>query len=145
MPAAKLGQFLRGLPEPLVRRARRLAELQQAYSETAPRALLAFSRVGAFQEGRVTLFAANGAVAAKLKQLLPELLLGLQNRGEVNLIEVKVQVSATPPVPAPPGPGTRKISPQGLKSVKQLAARLPPSPLRSALESLVAAQRRRRR
>jgi predicted transcriptional regulator len=144
MSAQRLDQFLRGLPEALAQPARRLAVLQRAYSDVVPPALAASSRAGAFHEGRLTLFATNGAVAAKLKQVLPGLLLGLRELGwEINVIEVRVQVSGAPARAAPREKNARKISAQGLRSLTELANRLPASPLRSAVENLLAAQRRR--
>jgi hypothetical protein len=144
MPAQRLDQFLRGLPEALAQRARQLAVLQRTYSDIVPPALAASSRAGVLQEGRLTLFATNGAVAAKLKQVLPGLLLGLRKLGwEINSIEVRVQVSGAPRREALRDKNTRKISAQGLRSLTELANRLPASPLRSAVEHLLAAHRRR--
>lgn len=144
MPSRRIGSFLGGLPEPLARRAQQVALLQRAYGEVAPPALLPMSRVGALSAGRLTLYADSGPVAAKLKQLSPSLLLGLQKRGlEVNLIEVRVQVGARPGS-APIGErNSRKISDQSLDQLASLAQSLGPSPLREALQSLLARQGRK--
>jgi len=140
----RLDYFLRGLPEALAYRVRQLASLQQAYREIAPPALASVTRVGACSQGRLTLFADSGAVAAKLKQVSPVLLLELQKRGlEVNLIEVRVQVSGNPARLAKIDKKLRKISPQALDGVARLADRLAPSPLREALQGLLSAQRRK--
>lgn len=144
MPARRIGYFLHGLPESLARRAQQAAVLQQAYSEIAPPALLPMSRVGALSAGRLTLFADSGSVAAKLKQVSPSLLLKLQERGlEVNLIEVRVQVREGPTRPPEVDKKRRKISDQTLGQLYGLAQALAPSPLREALENLLARQRRK--
>jgi len=144
MQPQRLDYFLRGLPDALAHRVRQLVSLQQAYREIAPPALASVTRVGAYSQGRVTLFADSGAVAAKLKQVSPVLLLELQKRGlEVNLIEVRVQVSGRPARLAKSDKNHRKISPQALDGVARLAGRLAPSPLREALQRLLAAQRRK--
>jgi hypothetical protein len=144
MPARRIGSFLNCLPEPLARRAQQAAILQQAYREIAPPALLPMSRVGALSAGRLTLFADSGSVAAKLKQVSPNLLLKLQERGlEVNLIEVRVQVREAPAAAAKRDKKHRKISDQGLARLERLAQGLAPSPLREALQSLLAHQRRK--
>ena len=143
MRPQRLDFFLRGLPDALARRVRQLVNLQYSYREIAPPALASVTRVGAYSQGRLTLFADSGAVAAKLKQVSPVLLLELQKRGlEVNLIEVRVQLSGGPARPAKSDKNHRKISPQALDGIARLAGRLAPSPLREALVSLVAAQRR---
>ncbi|HSD60132.1 MAG TPA: DUF721 domain-containing protein [Burkholderiales bacterium] len=144
MQPQRLDHFLRGLPDALAQRVRQLVSLQKAYREISPPALASVTRVGAYSQGRLTLFADSGAVAAKLKHVTPVLLLELQKRGlEVNLIEVRVQVSGSPRRLAKPDKNHRKISAQALDSVAQLADRLAPSPLREALQDLLAAQRRK--
>jgi hypothetical protein len=144
MPARRIGSFLNGLPEALVRRAQQAAFLQRAYSEISPPALLPVSRVGALSAGRLTLFADSGPVAAKLKQVSPNLLLRLQKRGlEVNLIEVRVQVRARPDSTPAGERNARKISDKSLDQLESLAQGLSPSPLREALESLLAHQGRK--
>lgn len=144
MPARRIGSFLSGLPEPLARRARQAAILQQAYSEIAPPALLPMSRVGALSAGRLTLFADSGPVAAKLKQVSPNLLLKLQERGlEVNLIEVRVQVRERSGALLLDDKKRRRISDQALDQLETLAHGLAPSPLKQALESLLVRQGRK--
>jgi hypothetical protein len=145
MPARRIDQILQGLPEIIARQARQIAELQQAYSEVVHPSLAASSRPGVIHEGRLTLFASNGAVAAKLKQSSPSLLLSLRERGyEVNLIEVRVQVLKSAAPPARSNKKASTINAQALSGLSELAKRLPLSPLRSALERLLANQRRRR-
>ncbi|MGH8710041.1 MAG: hypothetical protein ACREVA_01790, partial [Burkholderiales bacterium] len=80
------------------------------------------------------LFADNGAVAAKLKQLTPSLLVKFQKRGyEVTAIRVEVQ---PPPRQAPPRKKIR-LSGKAADHLQELAERLPVSPLRAALEGLL--------
>ncbi len=144
MRPQRLDFFLRGLPDALAHRVRQLAVLQQVYREIAPPALASVTRVGAYSQGRLTLSADSGSVAAKLKQFTPVLLLELQKRGlKVNAIEVRVQVSGGAVRPPKPDKNHRKISPQALEGMERLANRLGPSPLREALRGLVAGQRRK--
>ncbi len=86
------------------------------------------------QFGLLTVAAANAAIAAKLRQLAPELVVLLQNRGcEVSGIRVKVQVSfsRSPPVFAP-----RKLGKTARGALNELTLTLNDSPLRLALKRL---------
>jgi len=77
---------------------------------------------------------ANAAVAAKLRQLVPELIVMLQNRGcEVNGIRVKVQVSFQRSQPAAT---PRKLGKTARDALDGLSQTLGDSPLRLALKKL---------
>jgi hypothetical protein len=110
------------------------AWLQKIWAGIVPPALQPFTQAGGLKHRRITVFADNGAVAAKLKLLAPNLLKNLQNKGvEVTSIRVEVQVKSlrnTPPKPV------RNISPAAAASLSGLAEKLADSPLRSALEKL---------
>jgi len=97
-------------------------------------ALSAQVQVLGLQSGTLSIAASNGAIAAKLRQLAPEMVAKLQNRGcEVSGIRVKVQVSydhwQRTPVP-------RKLSNTAQKALKGLSLNLENSPLKSALERM---------
>jgi hypothetical protein len=82
----------------------------------------------------LTLAANNSAVAAKLRQMTPELLRQLQLRGcEVTGIQVKVQVTSPPHARATV---RVSVSAQGKQQLSELAATLSDSPLKSALQRL---------
>ncbi len=118
----------------LSRRAQVLATLQRQYQEAAPAPLAGASRVIGFEHRILTLGADNGAVAAKLRQITPQLVEQLQANGaEVTGIRVKVQVAN---ILAPRKPVARSISAAAQQQVAGLAANLPDSPLKSALQRL---------
>lgn len=114
--------------------AGRVTSLQNVWNGIVPEALRAHTRAGSVKHRRLTVFADNGAVAAKLKLLSPNLLKNLQNKGlEVTSIRIEVQVQSkhrTRPVSA------RTLSSQASSSLSQFAEQLPDSPLRDALRRL---------
>jgi hypothetical protein len=86
------------------------------------------------QLGTLSVAAANATIAAKLRQLAPEMVAKLQNRGcEVSGIRIKVQVSFDrwQHTPAP-----RKLSKTAQSALKGLSLNLDDSPLKSALERM---------
>lgn len=112
----------------------KLVDLQKLWSGIVPAALQPFTRAGGVKHRRITVFADNGAVAAKLKLLAPNLLKNLQNKGvEVTSIRVEVQVKSQrrAPTHAP-----RILSNQAAASLTQLAEKLPDSPLKQSLQRL---------
>lgn len=111
-----------------------LAGLQKTWNDIVPQALQAHTRVGGISHRRITVFADNGAVAAKIKLLAPTLLKNLKIKGvEVTSIRVEVQVKSVPPrLYKPP----RRLSRKAADSLTGLAEALPDSLLRSALERL---------
>lgn len=132
----RLESLLRGSPElrELSGQARELAHLQKIWEQAVPDALRPFTRAGGFKHRRITVFADNGAVAAKLKLLSASLLKTLQNKGlEVTSIRVEVQVQSRPQ--ARPGL-QRHLTPEAASCLENLAEHLPDSPLRNALQRL---------
>ncbi len=132
----RLDSLLRHSPDlqALVQEAGRLEALQQLWSGTVPAELRACSRAAGVRHRRITVFADNGAVAARLRLLAPGLLKTLQNKGlEVTAIRVEVQVKSRPSAPRA---AQRRLGHQAADSLLALAERLPDSPLRSALTRL---------
>lgn len=133
----RLNTFLAGSRElrQLTQTARDLAALQRQYQQVAPAALLRASRVQWFESQVLILAADNAAVAAKLRQLAPQLALQLRQMGvEVTGIQVRVQVGM-PPQRRPAGP--RTLSSSGRQQLGQLAGTLADdSPLKRALQRL---------
>jgi hypothetical protein len=132
----RLNSYFGASPElrQLSNKARQLLALQRHYEQIAPASLMRCSRILQLEQKILTLAANNGAVAAKLRQLAPELTKMLQNKGcEITGIQVKVQVTlpAAECTPAPP-----MLSATGRKRLIELAVELPDSPLKSALQRL---------
>ncbi len=136
MASQRLNSFFGASPElrQLARQVDLLQALQRHYEQVVPSSLKQSSRVQQLDDKILTLAADNGAVAAKLRQLAPELTRLFQNRGcEVTGIRVRVQVSAPP--------AGRVATPAGLndsarRSLLDSVRQLPESPLKSALQKL---------
>lgn len=132
----RLNSYLGASPElrQLSTKVGALLALQQLYEQIAPASLIRYSRVLQLERQTLTLAANNGAIAAKLRQLAPELIKLLQNKGcEVTGIQVRVQVTL-PAAEFTPAPAT--LSATGRKRLLELAVELPDSPLKSALQRL---------
>lgn len=86
------------------------------------------------QSGTLSIAVANATVAAKLRQLAPELIDLLQNRGcEVSGIRVKVQVAY--PVERPKS-APRKLGNTAQRALQELSLSLEDSPLKLALKKM---------
>ncbi|OGS93173.1 MAG: hypothetical protein A2061_00070 [Gallionellales bacterium GWA2_59_43] len=134
--AQRFKSLLGSTPElrPLVSRALALSALQRHFANTAPSYLAQSCTVLGLQFGTLTIAAANSTVAAKLRQLAPELVVLLQNRGcEVSGIRVKVQVGYTP---APRQQPPRELSKTARNALGRLSESLDDSPLKLALGKL---------
>ena len=112
-------------------------KLANLYSGIAPAHLGQASCVANFKAGIIIIHAANGAVAAKLRQQAPSLANEFMKRGiECNEVQVKVQA---PEIKSQSRTSTQKpLSPQTSHELSGLANSLPNSSLRSALETLLA-------
>ncbi|MGQ0749908.1 MAG: DciA family protein [Betaproteobacteria bacterium] len=138
VPARKIGALLEA-PElkSLARKAQRLAELHSVFLDCAPAPLCRASRVRDYRAGTLYLSADNAAVATKLRQLAPSLLLSIRKRApEITGIKIAVQVRE---VTARPAAGSR-TSATGIENVdifRALAEKLPESPLKAAVSRLV--------
>src|SRR5437763_15086612 len=81
---------------PLMPQARRLIELREILAAVLPESLARCCSIANFKQGKVVIFAANGAIAAKLKRMLPTLLEQLSKRAmEITGLEVCVQPLAS--------------------------------------------------
>jgi hypothetical protein len=121
---------------PLLVKAQTLSALESHFIAVAQPhlALSGQVQVLGLQLGTLSIAAANATIAAKLRQLAPEMVVKLQNRGcEVSGIRVKVQVSfdrgQRTPVP-------RKLSKTAQNALKGLSLNLDNSPLKSVLERM---------
>lgn len=123
----------------------KLIAMQQIFMKIAPPQLAQHCTLGGFFEGNLTICAHNGAIAAKFRQTLPSLLLKFQTRGyEVTAIRIAVQANyhivGGNDLSANLSAKKLRIGPAGMESLNGLAAELPPSPLKSAVESLLKRQ-----
>jgi len=138
----RLNSFISSIKELglLAGKVKQLRAYQTHYAQIVPLSLLRSSQVIQLEQTVLTVSANNGAVAAKLRQMAPELLGQLQQRGcEVTAIQVKVQVTQT--VLAKP-PSRFLISSKSKQQISELSDKLPPSPLRNALQRLIEKKQR---
>ncbi len=114
--------------------AQALSALQQQFNDVSPPLFAQSTQVLGLHRGTLFVATKNGALAAKLRQLSPELVTKLQNKGcEVNGIRVKVQVSyATPAIKQDP----RQLSRTAQQQLLELSEGLDDSPLKQALKKL---------
>jgi len=146
VPVQKIGDVIAtsGHLDAIARQAQRLRDLQQLLFASIPPALAAASRVGNLNSGTLIVLADNAAVAAKLRQLAPRLLLHLRNSPfEVTGIRVEVQVNPHK-IKAEDEFTKRPLPPDAIQEFAKLSDALPPSALRSALARLVARRRGKR-
>ena len=112
-----------------------LSALHQHFISIAPTQLAQSSSVLGLQHGILSISVANAAVAAKLRQLAPELVNLLQNHGcEVSGIRFKVQVSFDLPQSKPE---PRKLSKAAQQALFELSTVLEDSPLKQALNKMI--------
>jgi hypothetical protein len=118
----------------LMPQARRLIELRKLLAAALPQALADSCSVANYKQGKVVLFAVNGAVAAKLNLLRPSLQQHLAKRGvEITGMDIRVQ----------PLQDRRqlvekqsKLSPETAKTLHALSEQLPDSELKHAVARL---------
>jgi hypothetical protein len=124
----------------LMPQAERLIDLRELLSSVLPASLARHCSVANFKQGRVVIFASNGATAAKLKLMLPALLEQLSGRArEVTGLEVLVQAPTSEPQPI------EKSAKMTLKAISELTGlyeQLSDSELKNALARIVFQHRR---
>ncbi|MCB1931311.1 MAG: DUF721 domain-containing protein [Candidatus Accumulibacter sp.] len=117
--------------------ARLLSRLAGLFQEIAPAHLCQASTLANFKSGIVVIHAGNGAVATKLRQLAPTLVDELLKRGvECRGVQVKVQAASLRETTRPAV--QKPLSARTSKELTALSDALPASPLRGALEKLLA-------
>jgi hypothetical protein len=140
MHSRTIGFLLNSLSdfEAINMRVRRIAALQQAYLEAAPKDVARWSRVGSETQGTLVLFADNSAVAARLRQSTPRLLAIIRKRcPEVTSIRIEAQVVRNSKVK---NRQKGRIGTTGLGNLQGLAGSLSDGPLRAAISNLIARQ-----
>jgi hypothetical protein len=137
--AQKLKTLFNSNPElrPLLVKAQALSALQSHFISIAPPLLVQSNQVQvlSLQLGTLNIAVANATLAAKLRQMAPQLVILMQDRGcEVSGIRVKVQVSfdRLQPKPAP-----HKLSKAAQNAIHDLSLSLNDSPLKVALVKMI--------
>lgn len=139
MPAHRIGKLLAipGELKALYDKAQHLLRLQQVFSESAPSSLAQASRVKNYREGTLFILADSAAVAAKLRQLAPRLLVNIQKQEpQITGIQVAVQVSGSQNG-LDSVSKNNELSIDSIEKFKKLSEAIPDSPLKSALANLV--------
>ena len=138
MATHKIGQLLAaGQLKTLSHEAQRLAELQRLLFEAAPHTLCEATRIKLLRAGTLVLLADNAAVAAKLRQLIPRLLVCIRKR-EPEISGIRVEVQPGPLQKRSKGrPGERRLCTDAIENFENLAKRLPSSPLQASVVRLV--------
>ncbi len=128
--------------ERLLVQARRTQQLQRALNGVLPATMAALVRAGGQENGQLLIQTDSNAIAGKLRQLLPSLLRALQ-KIDPDLQSLKIQVQPQQQrLPRRPRAG-QPLAPETLQEFSHLACSLPPSPLRTALERLLAHRQRK--
>jgi hypothetical protein len=116
-----------------------LIELRLRLTATLPETLKQTCSIANYKQGKVIIFATNGAVAAKLKLMRSELTKQLSQRGvQVTGIEVQVQppeVERQVPVPS------AKIGKNAVDSLTRLEEQLPDSQLKNVVARFLMRER----
>jgi predicted nucleic acid-binding Zn ribbon protein len=143
MPAHRLSTWLANSTlGPLCHASRHTRELQRIFSDSAPRPLAQATRVRMLKDGTLYLSAENAAIAAKLRQLAPRLLITIRERvPEVTVIRVEAQV-ATGGSALSSHPKKKPLTIETIGNFEKAAAAMPESGLRSALAALARRHRR---
>jgi len=125
---------------PLLPQARRLIELREILAAVLPESLARYCSIANYKQGKVVIFAANGAIAAKLKLMLPTLSEQLSKRGiEVTGLEVLVQpLNSDPQVVEK----SAKIGLEAALGLTRLCEQLPDSELKIVLGKLATRYRK---
>lgn len=130
-----IGRVLDSLTElrPLMLRVHTLIALQNRYAQCIAPALAARSRISHDVAGTIHVQADSAAVAAKLRNLAPRILLDLQATWP-NLTGIQIGTQPTPSTNRPGGP--RTLDATGKQELTALSEKLPEGPLRNALRRI---------
>ena len=134
MSEKRVGLLIDTLPElqTLNQKTRQLMALQSVLVDVLPGDLATSVSVALVKAGELTLSAENGAVAAKLRQMAPRILIKLRQLGhEITGIRLQVQVRMRDnPLPQ------KQISlgPRARDAINLLSERIETSPLKAALK-----------
>ena len=114
---------------------RQVAALERDLAAILPDYLAPHVTVGTIKGEILTIFAGHSALAARLRHLERGLVQSLQQRGwPISNFKVKVK----PEAPREPTVKQARVTPVAVECLSTLAGNLEPSPLRDALERMVA-------
>jgi hypothetical protein len=118
----------------LMPQAKRLLELRQVLLEILPKPLADLATVANYRQGKIVIFAANSAIAAKLKLLGPTLKDHFVTRGlQVTALEIEVQPSeGTARMP----PKVAVLTDRAREALAVLASQLTESQLKSTVSTM---------
>ena len=116
-----------------------LTQMQQAFMKIIPSQLAKNCSLGRFSDGKLTILVGNGPVAAKLKQILPSLLLKFQKMGylEVTAIQITVQANYYTYSADDSPRKSPEIGQVGTEILSKFVTNLPTSPLKTAVKSML--------
>lgn len=121
----------------LIAHAGLLHRLQRIHSRAVPDYLARGSRVANYRSGAVVIHAQSGAVAVKLRQMAPTLCREFAKRG-VECSDVTVKVQAFEISDYSPAPTPRRLPAAADSALRALSGGMAASPLRTAIETLLA-------
>ena len=139
MQPSKVGSLLASDPglQPVVAKAREISALMKLCCDFLPPGQARLVRAVNLRDGQLVLLAASPAAAAKLKLLSDSLRKYLLEQGaKVNALSVRVQ-PGTDRVPEGSARRHPRISQTGISALQELYRKLPDSPARRALKSLL--------
>lgn len=145
MATRKINAYLRALGketehQDLFLKIDKLNKIQRSLFAIIPPQLAEHCAIGLPNNGKLTIFAKNGSIAAKLKQISPSLLHKIQNAGwEITSIQIATQAhyQANDIDQFSQNQKKRHLGKSGVDSLTQLATTLPASALKTAIESLL--------
>ncbi len=108
---------------------------QKLWAEIAPDGLANHSHISSIKNKQFTVYANNNAVAAKIKLLIPSLLIQPAKKGyEVTAIRIKVQAKSNP-LPTPKS--TKSLSSEAVSQLQKLELQLSGTTLGDSLTRLL--------
>jgi hypothetical protein len=120
---------------PLLVKAQVLLDLQRHFIQVAPLHLGQTCRALGLQQGILSVSVANATIAAKLRQIAPELTTILQSRiHEISGIRITVQISYDSP---PDRNMPRTLSKSAKIALNEFSQKLSDTPLKEALMKIV--------
>ena len=120
----------------LMPQAKRLLELRQILLEVLPKPVAEFATVANYRQGKIVIFAANAAIAAKLKLLGPAIKDRFVTRGlQVTSLEIEVQPSQGM---GSAHPKTAVLTDTARQALASLASQLTESKLKSTISTMAA-------
>jgi hypothetical protein len=118
----------------IINQAKTLTDLHRQFVTVAPSYFAQSTQILGLKFGTLSVAVANATLAAKLRQIAPDLVIALQHKGcEVSTIRIKVQVSFDRPQPRPI---PHKLSREAQSKLSEFSTKLDDSPLKLALEKL---------